>query len=84
MAAKDELGMRGERLAERHLLRRGLTLLDRNWRCAQGEIDLVAGDRRIGGGQVRLDGPGFFIGRQCLRRGLGKRAAMLFVRGGPR
>ncbi len=44
MAAKDELGARGERIAERHLLRRGLTLLDRNWRCAQGEIDLVLRD----------------------------------------
>jgi putative endonuclease len=44
MAAKDELGARGERLAERHLLGRGLTLLDRNWRCPQGEIDLVLRD----------------------------------------
>ena len=44
MAAKDELGMRGERLAERHLVRSGLTLLDRNWRCPQGEIDLVLRD----------------------------------------
>jgi len=44
MAAKDELGVLGERIAERHLLRRGLTLLDRNWRCAQGEIDLVLRD----------------------------------------
>jgi putative endonuclease len=44
MAAKDELGMRGERIAERHLVARGLTVLDRNWRCAQGEIDLVMRD----------------------------------------
>jgi putative endonuclease len=44
MAAKDELGARGERIAEQHLLRRGLTLLDRNWRCPQGEIDLVLRD----------------------------------------
>ena len=44
MAAKDELGARGERLAERHLVRSGLTLLDRNWRCPQGEIDLVLRD----------------------------------------
>lgn len=44
MAAKDELGQRGERIAERHLLARGWTLLDRNWRCAQGEIDLVLRD----------------------------------------
>ena len=44
MTAKDELGTRGERIAERHLVRRGLTVLDRNWRCAQGEIDLVLRD----------------------------------------
>lgn len=44
MAAKDELGMRGERIAERHLIARGFVLLDRNWRCAHGEIDLVLRD----------------------------------------
>jgi putative endonuclease len=44
MAAKDELGSRGERIAERQLVRRGLTVLDRNWRCPQGEIDLVLMD----------------------------------------
>lgn len=44
MAAKDELGQRGERIAERHLVAQGLTVLDRNWRCPQGEIDLVLRD----------------------------------------
>lgn len=44
MAAKDELGARGERIAERHLVERGFEVLDRNWRCAQGEIDLVLRD----------------------------------------
>lgn len=44
MAAKDELGMRGERIAERALSRLGYEILDRNWRCAEGEIDLVARD----------------------------------------
>lgn len=44
MAAKDRLGQRGERIAERHLVARGLTVVDRNWRCAQGEIDLVLRD----------------------------------------
>lgn len=44
MAAKDELGMRGERIAERHLVARGMTVLERNWRCAHGEVDLVLRD----------------------------------------
>ncbi|MFT4028667.1 MAG: YraN family protein [Protaetiibacter sp.] len=44
MAAKDELGRRGERLAERYLLARGYRLVERNWRCRHGEIDLVARD----------------------------------------
>ncbi|HWH27317.1 MAG TPA: YraN family protein [Pseudolysinimonas sp.] len=44
MAAKDELGVRGERIAERHLVARGFEVLDRNWRCPQGEIDLVFRD----------------------------------------
>lgn len=38
------VGGYGERLAGRHLLARGLVLLDRNWRCPSGEIDLVARD----------------------------------------
>jgi putative endonuclease len=44
MAAKDELGRRGERIAERALVARGYEILDRNWRCADGEIDLVGRD----------------------------------------
>lgn len=35
------LGAYGERLAERYLCARGMTILDRNWRCPAGEIDLV-------------------------------------------
>jgi putative endonuclease len=38
---RQSLGRYGERLAERHLTELGFTLLDRNWRCAAGEIDLV-------------------------------------------
>ncbi|TCP51963.1 putative endonuclease [Tamaricihabitans halophyticus] len=37
------LGERGELLAARHLRARGLTVLARNWRCSDGELDLVAG-----------------------------------------
>ncbi len=42
MAAKDELGRAGERRAAEHLSAVGYTVVDRNWRNAQGEIDIVA------------------------------------------
>jgi putative endonuclease len=44
--AKDVLGKQGEQLAAEHLQRAGLRILDRNWRCAEGEIDIVAAERR--------------------------------------
>lgn len=37
-----ELGDYGERLAARHLTSLGCEVLARNWRCAHGEIDIVA------------------------------------------
>ena len=42
MAAKDALGRRGEEIAARYLASRGLAIVERNWRCPQGEIDLIA------------------------------------------
>jgi putative endonuclease len=45
VAAKDELGRRGEELAARHLEETGLRVLDRNWRCTEGELDIVATDQ---------------------------------------
>ena len=38
------LGAYGEALAERHLTAAGMVVLDRNWRCEAGEIDLVLRD----------------------------------------
>ncbi len=46
MNAKDALGKQGEQLAAEHLQRAGMRILDRNWRCAEGEIDIVAAERR--------------------------------------
>lgn len=42
MAAKDVFGRAGEERAAQHLTKRGYTVLARNWRCTQGEIDIVA------------------------------------------
>ena len=41
------LGRFGEAYAARHLVEQGMTLLDRNWRCDAGEIDLVLRDGRV-------------------------------------
>ena len=41
---RNALGQYGERVAARHLIERGMVLLDRNWRCEAGEIDLVLRD----------------------------------------
>jgi putative endonuclease len=41
---RSELGSRGERIAAAYLTDTGLRLLDRNWRCREGELDLVARD----------------------------------------
>lgn len=38
------LGAFGEAYAARHLVASGMVLLDRNWRCELGEIDLVLRD----------------------------------------
>ncbi|MGW4805381.1 YraN family protein [Kitasatospora sp. NPDC004272] len=38
------LGRYGEEVAARRLAERGLRILERNWRCAEGELDIVALD----------------------------------------
>jgi putative endonuclease len=40
--ARKRLGTAGEEIAARELARRGYTLRERNWRCAEGELDIVA------------------------------------------
>lgn len=42
MHPKDALGAHGEDLATAHLIEAGLRVLDRNWRCPIGELDIVA------------------------------------------
>lgn len=38
--------MAGEELAERYLKRQGYAIVERNYRCPLGEIDLIALDKR--------------------------------------
>ena len=40
--ARKRLGDAGEEMAARELTRRGYTVRERNWRCPEGELDLVA------------------------------------------
>lgn len=44
MRVKDAVGRHGEELAARHLQAAGLQILARNWRCREGELDIVARD----------------------------------------
>ena len=59
MRAKDQLGLDGEAAASVHLERAGMRIVDRRWRCAHGELDLVA-----------VDGDTFVFVEVKTRRGL--------------
>jgi putative endonuclease len=47
MRAKDVLGKDGEQAAVDYLTAQGFRILDRNWRCAVGELDIVAVERHV-------------------------------------
>jgi len=55
------LGERGEDAAAAYLERSGLTVVERNWRCPSGEIDIVA-----------LDGETLVLCEVKTRKGVGK------------
>lgn len=42
---RQKVGQAHEALAERYLVKRGMTIRERNYRCKSGEIDLIAEDR---------------------------------------
>lgn len=44
MKAKDGVGRYGERVAAQHLVDAGMQIVELNWRCRDGEIDIVARD----------------------------------------
>jgi putative endonuclease len=43
-----EIGAMGEQLAVDHLKSLGLRVLNRNWRCRHGELDVIAADDAAG------------------------------------
>lgn len=44
MRVKDAVGRFGEDVAAAHLTAAGLDVIERNWRCREGELDIVARD----------------------------------------
>jgi putative endonuclease len=46
-AARGALGRFGEEVAARHLVAAGLVVVARNWRCNEGEVDIVALDGEV-------------------------------------
>ncbi|MCW2602885.1 MAG: hypothetical protein JWN61_1020 [Pseudonocardiales bacterium] len=46
MRVKDALGQYGERVAAAHLIDAGMSIIETNWRCVAGEIDIIASDGR--------------------------------------
>jgi putative endonuclease len=44
---KQVLGKEGERIAEQYLKKKGYRLIERNYRCAAGELDLIVLDHRV-------------------------------------
>jgi putative endonuclease len=50
MSGQDQrqiFGREGERIAERYLSKKGYRLVERNYRCPVGEVDLIVLDRRV-------------------------------------
>jgi putative endonuclease len=47
--SKKQIGVRGEDLACAELERQGMQVLERNWRCRLGEIDIVAAESGAAG-----------------------------------
>ncbi|MGH7766483.1 MAG: YraN family protein [Candidatus Binatia bacterium] len=50
MSGQDQrqiFGAEGERIAERYLSKKGYRIVERNYRCPVGEVDLILLDRRV-------------------------------------
>jgi len=47
MATHNELGILGEEIATRYLLKKNYKILDRNWRWKKKELDIIAFDKEF-------------------------------------
>lgn len=41
MSRRKQTGQRGEEIAAAHLAAKGYKIIDRNWRCSTGELDII-------------------------------------------
>lgn len=82
MRVKDAVGRFGEQLAADHLERAGLIILDRNWRCREGELDIVArdGDELVFVEVKTRSSPAFGTPAQAVNRAKTARIRRLAVR----
>lgn len=44
---RKELGRKAEQAACEHLLKQGFAIVERNWRCRTGEIDIIASNGKL-------------------------------------
>lgn len=47
ITTRAQIGSRGEDLAAEYLSGDGFTILDRNWRCRYGELDIIAAEGEV-------------------------------------
>lgn len=82
MAVKDLVGRFGEDAAARYLESVGLTVLQRNWRCRDGEIDIVAreGDCLVVCEVKTRSGSGFGVPAEAVGRAKAARLRRLACR----
>jgi putative endonuclease len=61
MATHNELGKRGEQIAQQYLQNKGYRILDRNWRFDRKEIDIIAmKDEQLVFVEVKTRSTGYF------------------------
>jgi putative endonuclease len=87
-----EIGTEGERLAAEFLERRGYQVLERNWRCAAGEVDIIALDddchvlvevkTRLALGDASEDMPELAVDRR--KRARYRKLALLYLASHPK
>jgi len=79
MRASDALGAYGERVAAAHLVDAGMAIVERNWRTALGELDIVAssGKELVFVEVRRLESGNFGVPEESVGAGKQRRLARL-------